>query len=94
MINRQITLKINKQQRINICFGITLICFIAIMTASFVLNNSQKLNYLAYAEPNNKDLYMMQTDALAKGQVYLDVEPSEELLALENPYDPEQREGV
>ena len=30
--------------------------------------------------------------ALAKGQLYLDLEPSEELLALENPYDPLERE--
>ncbi|MCR5251231.1 MAG: hypothetical protein K6E50_11545 [Lachnospiraceae bacterium] len=32
--------------------------------------------------------------ALAKGQLYLDIEPSEELLSLEDPYDPMAREEI
>lgn len=38
--------------------------------------------------------YVQQFDALRKGQLHLDVEPSQELLELENPYDYESREGV
>lgn len=33
-------------------------------------------------------------DAFIKGHVYLDTEPSPELLALENPYDPSARSGI
>lgn len=59
-------------------------------------NNAQYQNIysLAYSFPDTRDAYMMQTDALAKGQIYLDIEPSEELLALENPYDLSQRDGI
>lgn len=39
-----------------------------------------------YANP-----YIQQFDAFQKGQLNIDVEPSEELLELENPYDPYQR---
>ena len=38
--------------------------------------------------------YYQQFDAFMKGQLHLDVEPSAELLALANPYDPAQRNGV
>lgn len=44
---------------------------------------------LRYANP-----YVQQLDAFRKGQLNIDVEPSEELLELENPYDPAQRDGV
>lgn len=38
--------------------------------------------------------YFQQFDALQKGQLHLDVEPSKALMELENPYDPLAREGV
>lgn len=38
--------------------------------------------------------YVQQFDALKKGRLSLDVEPSPELLALDNPYDRGQRDGV
>lgn len=38
--------------------------------------------------------YIKQFDAFLKGQLHIDIEPSEELAALENPYDPAAREGV
>ncbi len=47
-----------------------------------------------YSVPDKNDAYMMQTDALMKGKVTLDIIPSNELLALENPYDPSSRSGV
>ncbi len=38
--------------------------------------------------------YYQQFDAFLKGQIHLDIEPSKELLALANPYDPAQRSGI
>lgn len=38
--------------------------------------------------------YIQQLDAFLKGQLHLDIQPSAELLALENPYTPDNRAGV
>lgn len=38
--------------------------------------------------------YIQQFDAFLKGQLHIDVQPSAELLALENPYSPSERNGV
>lgn len=39
------------------------------------------------------NVYAMTLDAWEKGQVYMDFEPSEERLSLENPYDNSVRES-
>ncbi|MBQ7122352.1 MAG: hypothetical protein IJO03_08850 [Clostridia bacterium] len=38
--------------------------------------------------------YIQQFDAFMKGQLHLDIQPSDGLLALENPYNPGERSGV
>lgn len=38
--------------------------------------------------------YIQQFDAFMKGQLHFDVQPSAELLALENPYSPDERYGL
>ncbi len=38
--------------------------------------------------------YIQQFDAFMKGQLHIDVQPSAELLALENPYSPDERYGI
>ena len=38
--------------------------------------------------------YIQQFDSFMKGQLHLDVQPSAELLALENPYSPDERYGL
>lgn len=38
--------------------------------------------------------YIQQFDAFMKGQLHLDVEPTAELLAIENPYAPSERDGI
>ncbi len=38
--------------------------------------------------------YVQQLDAFLKGQIHLDIQPSAELLALENPYTPDNRDGI
>ncbi len=40
----------------------------------------------------NYDAYIQQCDAFIKGQLYIDVEPSNDLLNLENPYERSQRD--
>lgn len=54
---------------------------------------TEKVNF--NKDPNSSE-YCVLARALAKGQVYLDEKPSDELMALENPYDKDLRsaEGV
>ncbi len=75
--------------------------YIIFMFAILLLSPGMEVNTehcsiarLIYENPDPNDAYMMQTDALAKGQIQLDIIPSDELLALDNPYDPAQRSGV
>ncbi|HAQ28651.1 MAG TPA: hypothetical protein DCQ76_02655 [Ruminococcaceae bacterium] len=42
----------------------------------------------------NKNAYEQQFDAFLKHQLYIDIEPSQELLALSNPYDRASRTGI
>lgn len=38
--------------------------------------------------------YIQQFDAFMKGQLHIDVQPSAEMLALQNPYSPDERQGL
>lgn len=42
----------------------------------------------------NQSPYIQQFDAFMKGQFHFDINPTEELLALENPYNPDLRSGI
>ncbi len=42
----------------------------------------------------NQSPYIQQFDAFMKGQLHFDIKPTEELLAIENPYNPDLRSGV
>ena len=42
----------------------------------------------------NYDPYVQQFDAFVEGQLYIDYEPDDELLALDNPYDREERKDI
>ncbi len=64
-------------------------CLPAIQNCGIVKNYNGKSWYL-FSQPD----YVQAADAVMKGQVHLDIEPSPELLKLENPYDPASREGV
>ncbi|MBP5303407.1 MAG: hypothetical protein J6Z00_00735, partial [Clostridia bacterium] len=58
------------------------------------LPNCQTMEYTA--KPNDlygQPQYVQYADAVLKGRLSLDIEPSKELLALENPYNPEGRDG-
>lgn len=76
-------------------------CFVLFMVIVFLLSPGYEVNTehcslskLVYDTPDANDAYMMQTDAFAKGQISLDIEPSEELLNCENPYDSASRYGI
>ena len=71
-------------------------CCSVIMLWSFA-SSGEKGTYIAYpleGEIKNYSPYIQQLDAFIKGQIHLDVQPSAELLALENPYTPDNRAGV
>ena len=60
------------------------------------VSNGDKL-YFSYPLENGVESYhpyIQQFDAFIKGQLHIDVTPSQELLALENPYNPSERQGV
>ena len=75
--------------------ALCILCVIIALLLSSFLNASKKsVEYPLELDPVYYDPYEQQFDALMKGQLHLDIEPSKELLELENPYDPVQREGV
>ncbi|MCQ2405136.1 MAG: hypothetical protein MJ083_03990 [Clostridia bacterium] len=65
------------------------LCLPAIQNCDVVKNYNGQSWYL-FSQPD----YVQAADAVMKGQVYLDIQASDELLALKNPYDPGSREGV
>ena len=76
-------------------FALCILCVIIAILLSSVLNaDKTPVKYPLEWDPVYYDPYEQQFDALMKGQLHLDAEPSEELQMLENPYDPAQREGI
>lgn len=75
--------------------ALCVLCVIIAILLAYVLGSAKLTEeYPLKWEPRYFDPYEQQFDALMKGQLHLDVEPSEELLALENPYDYASRDGV
>jgi 4-amino-4-deoxy-L-arabinose transferase-like glycosyltransferase len=63
----------------------------------YVFISSPIYNSVAYPLTegvNHYNPYIQQFDAFQKGQLYIDYAVDEDLLTLENPYDPIQREGI
>lgn len=73
------------------------VCVLA-SVAMWILNISKSDgNYIAYPLENaveSYNPYIQQFDAFMKGQLHFDVTPTAELLALENPYNPDSRDGI
>ena len=65
------------------------LCLPAIQNCDVVKNYNGQSWYL-FSQPD----YVQAADAIMKGQVHLDIQASDELLALKNPYDPGSRDGV
>ncbi|MBO7514285.1 MAG: hypothetical protein J6T47_01470 [Lachnospiraceae bacterium] len=72
------------------------LCLLLVMWTYFALLGPKVKEKIEYPLANvaSQQPYVQQFDALKKHRLSLDVEPSPELLALENPYDRGQRDGV
>ncbi|MBR3819405.1 MAG: hypothetical protein IKJ41_09705 [Clostridia bacterium] len=71
-------------------------CGAAILMWSFAASGESG-SYISYpldGEIKYYSPYIQQLDAFIKGQIHLDIQPSAELLALGNPYTPDNREGI
>lgn len=71
-------------------------CFVSFV-AWLLYSSCEDGNYITYpldGGPEYWQPYLQQFDAFIKGQLHLDVEPTKELLMLENPYVPDARNGI
>lgn len=73
-----------------------LCCSMAILFWSFSSSGEAGtfIEYPLEGEIRYYSPYIQQLDAFIKGQLHLDIKPSAELLALGNPYTPDNREGI
>ncbi len=76
--------------------AVTLCLIMSGVTLFFCLTEGRSGYYLYPLEGKVETYspYIQQFDAFMKGQLHIDVQPSAELLALENPYSPSERNGV
>ncbi len=78
-----------------VCKIITvLICILTAAGYFSTFENGEDIPYPLEENITAYDPYVQQFDAFMKGQLNIDFEPSDEFLEIENPYDPEQRDGV
>lgn len=77
---------------------LTVLCAIGVLLLAAVIHRESEP--LTVPRPQTDEerarapIYVLQADAILKGQPWLDLEPSEKLQALENPYDPAERRSV
>lgn len=84
----------SRQMLVTACFALFMV-IVFLLSPGYETNTEHcSLSNLVYDTPDTNDAYMMQTDAFAKGQISLDIAPSEELLNCENPYDIASRAGI
>ncbi len=94
--------KNSKQIRDEMTFGQAKIlsyavcCSVVILFWSFAASGEigSFIEYPLEGEIRFYSPYIQQFDAFVKGQLHFDVQPSAELIALENPYTPDNREGI
>lgn len=73
------------------------VCMLSVVGMWILSVSGEDGHYIAYpieGALENRSPYIQQFDAFMKGQLHFDIKPTEELLALENPYTPDLREGV
>ena len=72
-----------------------LLCVILVLSFTAKIGGDRTpIAYPLEQKVNQYNPYVQQTDAFLKGQLHIDYPVSEELLALENPYDYDARSGV
>ena len=75
--------------------AVCLVCVILTMIMASAINpNPHSVSYPLDNSVASYNPYVQQFDAIMKGQLHIDYMPSEELLALENPYDYSARDGI
>ncbi len=75
-----------------LCFLVSLSVCVAMIIPVFKLEKPE-IEYPFEGEAGSRDCYVQQFDAFQKGQLHLDITPTESLLAVENPYDHSLRHG-
>lgn len=72
----------------NVAFITVVVCLCgALIVSAGYLPEYREVRDFRQDDIESENPYIQQMDAFIKGQLYIDVEPSEELKALENPYD-------
>ena len=84
----------NKNHKISAVLLCLTCVLIAVLLSSALCPKRESIAYPFENSVASYNPYEQQFDAFMKGQLNIDVKPSEELLKLENPYDPYQREGI
>lgn len=74
-----------------VLFSVVLLCAFICLTAAGGID--PPIDY-SNVHIESSNFWVQQFDAFEKGQLHIDVEPSDALKELENPYDPEKREGI
>lgn len=85
-------IKTRRAVAVALCVCIAATAFVAVLNSTG--SDTQPVNYPLDYPVDYYNPYIQQFDAFQKGQLHLDVEPTEELLNLENPYNPNEREGI
>ena len=85
-------LKTRRALAVLLAFCVAATVFVAVLNSS--ASNTAPVSYPLENPVDNYNPYVQQFDAFQKGQLHLDVEPSQRLLELENPYKPSEREGI
>ena len=85
-------LKTRRALAVLLAFCVAATVFVAVLNSSS--SSTAPVSYPLENPVDNYNPYIQQFDAFQKGQLHLDVEPSQELLELENPYKPSEREGI
>lgn len=93
---------VGRQLRQEMTFNQAAVISVAVCTAAAAVMwifglSGETGNYIAYPLEYGVESYspyIQQFDAFIKGQLHIDVQPSAELLALENPYSPSERNGI
>lgn len=84
----------NKKHAVAALVLCTLCVLMSVLFVSAFNSSGKPTVYPFKFDPVYYNPYEQQFDAFMKGQIHLDLEPSEELKELENPYDPANRIGV
>lgn len=77
-----------------IILGISGVSLIVFFIYAFTHQEMFFLRYPFDKDLKDYDIYMQMFDAFKKGQMHIDIAPSQALIDLTNPYDPAQRSGI